>query len=373
MKKIKFLHTADIHLDTPFSGMSSDDALKEKENLKIVFKNIIDLAIEEDVDIILMAGDIFDNMTVHKSTISFLISEFERLNGKKVFISPGNHDPYNIKSFYNFVTWPDNVYIFKGAMEKVVLDEFDSVIYGAGFNDLYQRETLLEKAHLNKNYNNILVIHGEIMTSDRKNEYNPISKMDIEQSGFNYIALGHRHTYSEIQNLSNTYYAYSGCPQGRGFDEEGSKGVIIGEINNGYVDAQFVKTSIKNYYTKSITLDRAETYDDIVKAILSSVDQNDRKNNFYNIILKGTTNEFFVINADLLYNLIKDEFNFIKIKDSTQNYMDIKELSKGDSVKNIFASKIYKKLKQAQDDEEREIYLMALKEGISALTGEEAD
>ncbi|WP_244833588.1 DNA repair exonuclease [Clostridium sp. BJN0001] len=373
MKKIKFLHTADIHLDTPFSGMNSNDASKEREYLKVVFKNIIDLALEKNVDIIIMAGDIFDNMTVHKSTISFLINEFERLDGKKVFISPGNHDPFNVKSFYNFITWPDNVYIFKGEMEKVFLEEFDSFIYGAGFRDLYERETLLEKVKIDKNYNNILAIHGEIMNSDRKNEYNPISKKDIEDSGFNYIALGHRHTYSGVQNLCNTYYAYSGCPQGRGFDEEGDKGVIIGEIEDGYVNTEFIKTSIKNYYTKYIMLDKAETYDEIVKNIVSSFDEKERMSNFYNIILKGTTNEFFVVNEDILYNLLKDEFYFIKIKDNTQNYMDIKELSKGNSVKNIFASKIYGKLKNASNDEEKEIYLMALKEGISALTGEEAD
>ena len=91
---------------------------KSKNELLEVFKKIIDLVIEKKVEVLLIAGDVFDNLTVNRSTIFFIIEQLKRISNVYVFISPGNHDPYGEKSFYKLIDFPNNIYIFKGELEK---------------------------------------------------------------------------------------------------------------------------------------------------------------------------------------------------------------------------------------------------------------
>ena len=100
MNKVRILHCADLHFDTPFKELDKDISDISKEELLEVFKNIIDLCIKEKVEVLLIAGDVFDNLTVNKSTLFFISEQINRIKHIKVFISPGNHDPYNNLSFY---------------------------------------------------------------------------------------------------------------------------------------------------------------------------------------------------------------------------------------------------------------------------------
>ena len=139
MNKVRIVHAADMHFDTPFREIGSKQAKINREELKETFKNIIDFCNEGDVDIFLIAGDIFDNITLNKETILFLENVFNTLKKTKVFISPGNHDPFGVESFYGLINWPENVHIFKGELEKVYLKDLNVNIWGAAFNERYQR------------------------------------------------------------------------------------------------------------------------------------------------------------------------------------------------------------------------------------------
>jgi DNA repair exonuclease SbcCD nuclease subunit len=371
MRKIKILHTADIHFDTPFSGMTPKEALKGKEELKLVFEKITQLGVENQVDIILIAGDIFDNLSVNKSTLHFIKTCLEKIDNIHVFISPGNHDPFNEKSFYSIVEWPSNVYIFKGEMEKVFLEDLDTVVWGAGFNTTHVNKSLLKEVKRIEGYNNIMVIHGEISVMKDGNDYNPIMEEEITKSNMDYIALGHRHKFSEVRRAGNTYYSYSGCPQGRGFDELEDKGVVLLELKDRYIESQFIKTSIRNYYEKEINIEGCFGYSEVKSRIINEILSFDRKNNFYKIILKGQVSEEFTINEDVFQELLKDEFYFVKVLDKSEIKFDINELIKGYSLKSIFAKKIYEKLQNAETEEERVIITLALKLGLQSISGEE--
>lgn len=144
MKKVKIVHTADLHFDTPFNEVDDKQRAINKEELKEVFKNIINFCKEKQVDILLLAGDIFDNLTLNRETIYFLENVFNNIKETRVFISPGNHDPYNNNSFYKLIKWPENVYIFKDKLEKVYIKELETNVWGAAFNEKYVRDSLLE-------------------------------------------------------------------------------------------------------------------------------------------------------------------------------------------------------------------------------------
>lgn len=371
MKKIKILHTADIHFDTPFSGMTPKEALKSKEELKQVFEKIIKITLEKEVDILLIAGDIFDNLSVNKTTLYFIKSCFESISKVQVFISPGNHDPFNEKSFYSIVEWPDNVHIFKSSMEMVILDELDTVVWGAGFNTNHVNQSLLKGVKRAEGYNNIMVLHGEISNTQEGNEYNPITEEEIAKTNVDYVALGHRHKFSEIKKIGNTYYSYSGCPQGRGFDELEDKGVVLIELQNKFLETSFIRTSIRNYYEKQINIQGCFGYNEVKNKIISEISNEDRKNNFYKIILIGEVSEEFALNEEFLEEFLKEEFYFVKVIDKSELKLDINKLLEGYSLKSIFAKKIYERLENAVTEEEREIITLALKIGLQSISGEE--
>lgn len=373
MKKVKIVHTADLHFDTPFNEVDDKQRAINKEELKEVFKNIINFCKEKQVDILLLAGDIFDNLTLNRETIYFLENVFNNIKETRVFISPGNHDPYNNNSFYKLIKWPENVYIFKDKLEKVYIEELETNVWGAAFNEKYVRESLIKGFSQNNKEINIMVIHGEISSSSEGNEYNPITLKDIKESGMDYIALGHRHNFSGILKEGNTFYSYSGCPQGRGFDETGDKGIIYGYVSKGAVELSFIKTCKRNYEEVYVDISNLFGYEEVIKKILDVIKEEDRKNNLYKIILKGEVSEKFHIEEKLLKSKLVRDFYFCKVVDKTSIALDIKELSKGYSVKSIFVKNLLKKLQEAKTDEEKDIIKMALKIGVSSLSEAEVN
>ena len=368
MKRIKIVHTGDIHFDTPFKEVTGLQRKINKEELKEVFKNIIHFCKSNSVDILLLAGDIFDNFTLNRETLRFIENTLDELITTRVFISPGNHDPYGENSFYKLVKWPKNVHIFTGGLEKVYIEELDANIWGAAFKDSYVRESILTGFNGESKNINIMVLHGEIAASRAGNEYNPITIEDIGNSGMDYIALGHRHNYSGINKSKGTYYSYCGCPQGRGFDELGDKGIVYGYISKGVVELEFVKTSIRNYLENKINIGGTYGYEEIKSRILASVNEDNRKNNFIKIFLEGEISEDLKIDEEILREKLSKDFYFCKVIDNTIYKYNLEEISKGYSIKGIFTKKLINELELAETDEEKEIIMMALKYGISSLS-----
>ena len=371
MKKIKILQAGDLHFDTPFKDLNKNIALISKEELLEVFSKIIDMSMENSVDILLLTGDIFDNLTVNKKTLIFIKNQLERISNIKVFISPGNHDPYNEKSFYKMINWPENVYIFKGNLEYIVIEDLKTVVFGAAFNEYHVRKSMIKDITVNKDYINIMTIHGDISNTDEGNDYNPITLKDIGSSGLDYIAIGHRHNFSGILRENNTYYAYAGCPQGRGFDELDDKGIIIGEIAKGAVDLRFQRTSKRNYYVKEIDISNSVSYEEVRIKIISSINEEDRKNNLYKIILKGEIESYINLKEEVILDKIKDDFYFVKVIDKTEVKLDFDKISKDYSIKGVYAKKLLEKMEE--EDCNKEVLKMALKLGIQCLSYEEVN
>lgn len=371
MRKIKILQAGDLHFDTPFKDLDKNISIISKEELLEVFSKIIDTSMENSVDILLLTGDIFDNLTINKKTLIFIKNQIERISNIRVFISPGNHDPYNEKSFYKMINWPDNVYIFKGSIENIIVEDLNTVVWGAAFNEYHVRKSMLKDINIKENYINIMTIHGDISNTDDGNEYNPITIKDIENSKLDYIAIGHRHNYSGILRENNTYYAYAGCPQGRGFDELGDKGVILGEITKGAVDLSFVRTSKRNYYVEEIDISNSVSYEEVRLKILSAIDKEERENNLYKIILKGEVESYINLREDIILEKIKNDFYFVKVIDKTEVKLDFDKISKDYSIKGVYAKKLLEKMKE--EDCNNEILQMALKLGIQSLSQEEVN
>ena len=217
-----------------------------------------------------------------------------------------------------------------------------------------------------------MLLHGEITSINSKNEYNPIYISDIYESNIDYIALGHRHKFSGILKAGITTYAYSGCPQGRGFDEEGEKGVIVGDVYKGGTDLRFFPVYKREYITREVDITNTYNHDEVVHKIVSELYDEEIDNNFYKIILKGEIKEYFNLNEKLLIEKLKDKFYYIKIINNTSIEVNLEELSRDYSIKGKFISKIFEQLKYLSDDD-KEILELALRIGIQCLSEDEVN
>ncbi|MDZ4993954.1 DNA repair exonuclease [Clostridium perfringens] len=375
MKRVKILHCSDIHFDTAFKELPKEIGVMRRAELRESFSKITNKGIDEKVDLILLAGDLFDNDTLEKSTLIFIKDQMDKLNRHniKVFIAAGNHDPYNKKSFYNMINWGENVYIFNNQVERVEIPELDTVIYGASFNDKYIRESQLKNFKVqeeDKNLIKIMLLHGELGNNE-DGEYNPLLFKEIESSNMDYIALGHIHKFSGIKKIGKTYYAYPGCPEGRGFDESGDKGIILGNITLGAVDLNFVKMNKREYFVKEVDVSGCETKEEIIERILNAFSKESRMKNLFKVILKGNIDEHFKIDTDLLENLIREKFFYCKIENSTRIKIDMDELSNEYSIKGIFCSLMKDAFEAGKEDEE--VLDIAFRVGMESLLNGEVN
>lgn len=219
---LKILHSADWHLDSPFGGFTEDQrALLKREQRKIPGK-VASLCRREGCDLVLLAGDLFDG-EASRETIDILKKELKNC-GVPVLIAPGNHDFCAPGSPWLEENWPENVFVFTGGLESVVISGLDCRIYGAGFQSM-DCPSLLEDFHAERDTKYcVAVLHGDPV--QKNSPYNPVTAAQVRQSGLDYLALGHIHKAGMFR-FGGTLCAWPGCPMGRGWDETGEKGVCI--------------------------------------------------------------------------------------------------------------------------------------------------
>ena len=127
---MKFVHIADTHFDSPFTNLVRDNSFGEIRRLeqRQVFKKIRNYTKENNIEYFFIAGDLYEQKYIRESTIQYINNLFKEIPNTKIFISPGNHDPYIKNSFYNDFNWNKNVKIFNSKIERC---EYENVnIYG---------------------------------------------------------------------------------------------------------------------------------------------------------------------------------------------------------------------------------------------------
>lgn len=243
---IKIVHIADLHLDTPFSGESMEQKKQKRDELRNAFAAVCGYCIQNSIDILLIAGDLFDGDFVRRETVAYVADCLSRVPSR-VFIAPGNHDAYNSASPYRYCSFPDNVHIFtEEKLEAVRIPELSTVVYGYGFNSSRMSEDPVAGIHpSDASAINILVGHGDFDAPT--SAYYNIKLSDISASGLDYAALGHIHKPSGISQIGKTFCAYSGCLMGRNFGEQGTHGMITGELTKGTAALKYVSVSDKTY------------------------------------------------------------------------------------------------------------------------------
>ena len=357
---MKFVHIADMHFDTPFKVLNSRNKLGEKRRLeqREAFRKIINYIKENNIDYLFISGDLYEHEYIRKTTIEYINNLFKEIPNTKVFISPGNHDPYINNSMYKTFNWNNNVHIFNEKLE--IIDESDCDIYGFGFNDFYCRNSIIDEIKLQNNEKvNILITHGTINGGTMENmEYNPINKNKLKEIGFDYVALGHIHKL-DYNTEENQRIVYPGSTISLGFDELGKHGMIVGEINKEDIKLEFIPIDNKEFKEIELDISDINSEEELIEKINNLKLE---ENIFYKIILIGNKN--FEINIYNLFKFILNE-NIIKIKNNTKLKIDIEKISKNNNLKGLFVKEILEELNKKNYN--KELLEEALELGLNII------
>lgn len=369
MDKIKILHCGDMHFDTPFSGLNSRSKAEiRREDLRETFLHIIKMAGTENVDILLIAGDFFDSESVTSQTINFILDAIKRISHIPVFISPGNHDPFTSSSYYSSVVWPKNVHIFEENITYIEIPDKKVRIYGAGFMTAIVRQNILDgfKA-INDDFINILLMHGDICPTPIPSDYNPVTELSISESGLSYAAFGHKHEFSGIIKTGKTYYSYCGSPEGRGFDELGDKGIVLGHVYKKSCDLKFVRTCKRVYRECHVEVNNCLTHDQLYHSIMNKIASDSQKTDLYKIIVSGTFENDFTPSIDVILSKLKENLFFCKLEINSLPLVDLNQLKSEYSLKGIFVNKMLDRIGKANPDCDKDVIKKALYLGLDAF------
>ncbi len=378
MKEIKFLQTGDLHLEHTFKnmGFTQDLARRRRNELKDIFSNIIRIASEEKVDLLLITGDLFEHQNSTKALMRFLKKLFQRIPRVKVIITPGNHDPALPDSYYRTFPWPENVHIFlKENWEHIDFPGLDLRVYGLGWNQWEIKRPLLRDLNIDSPREfNLIMLHGDTFGCLGESTYLPISENDLRNCKGDYVALGHIHQFHRIPAKGKIVAHYAGSPEPLSFGEHGEHGVLVGTLNKEGVNVKIIPTAKRKFIQKSLRIKSSYTLEEVCEKIKNSAGKEARKNNIFRFYLNGEFDESLGLNKDIIRDKLKDDFFFLDIKDKTVPDYDLEEIIRENlhSALGIYALKMKEEMDRA-DGREKEILENSLYYGLEALLGKKVE
>lgn len=334
---VKFLHCADLHLDSPFASKQflSPNILKDVENSAYEsFKSIVDLALREEVDFMLICGDLFDAENRTLKAEVFLKQQFERLNKEQIFVYVihGNHDPLSDSLISD---WPQNVTVFSNQVETYqTITKNGEKVYLHGFsyqqNESYENKIDDYPTSDSHSVINIGLLHGTYSKSGVSDRYTEFRLEDLNSKLYHYWALGHIHKRDQLNDLPQIHYP--GNIQGRHFNEQGEKGCLIVEGDYVSLKTRFVPTQFIRFESAVIETDQIGQHHlyDIIQAFKDSVRPQGRA--FYRLRIDVSGDEridpqTLIQLNEMITEYEENEHHFVLIDELSVHYTEIEKSS----------------------------------------------
>ncbi|MHC0036998.1 metallophosphoesterase family protein [Pseudoneobacillus sp. C159] len=236
-----FIHAADIHLDSPLSGLEQYDgapAEKIRSATRDAFKNLVDVAIEKKVAFVIIAGDLYDGDWKDYNSGLFFANQMVRLQKEqiKVFLIRGNHDAASLIT--RELKLPNNVFELSTKQpESYFLEELGVAIHGQGFATRSVEDNLVKNyPNRKEGYLNIGILHTSATGREGHENYAPCSIEDMKEKGYDYWALGHIHL-RELLHEQDPIVLFPGNIQGRHIKETGDKGCTLVTVRDGMIQS----------------------------------------------------------------------------------------------------------------------------------------
>ena len=361
---MKIIHCADLHLDSKMTAnLSKEQAKERKMEVLRTFSRMVDYAVKHGVSVIMIAGDMFDTRNVSATVRNFVRDVIINHPEIDFLYLRGNHDNDNFLSKMEEI--PDNLCLFG--------DKWSTYTYGkVAITGLeLNKENMLTAYNtlvLNHEAYNIVMLHGQLTEYKSRNKAEVISLDELRNKNIDYLALGHVHSFIIDKLDARGVYCYSGCLDGRGFDECGPKGFVLLEIEpeKHTATSTFVPMSSRVLYTIPVDISGIQTTQEAALRMDTVLRENKYPStSLVKFVLKGEVGVECELETDFLEEQFADYFYFCKVYDETRIRVNYQDYEKDASLKGEFVRLV------SQSDLSEEEKAMIIRTGILALQGEE--
>lgn len=304
-RTLSFVHAADLHLDSPFAGISGIDQELGERLSKATFQAyeaIIELCMDKEVDFLLIAGDVYDSADKSLYAQVRFIEGLRKLEtaGIQVFICHGNHDP--LDGWSASLKWPTNVHIMRGDEAEAVKfkkeGETAAFIVGMSYPTRHiMRNLVKEFPKKEENWPfTIGLLHCSVGNNPEHDPYAPCTLQDLKELGYDYWALGHIHTPSIVCNEAPVVI-YPGNPQGRHPGETGARGCYYVEVlsggtsSEGAISTSFVETDSVRWHIREISIEGLKKEGELIESLQNHLEDiresSGERSAICRLILKG--------------------------------------------------------------------------------------
>ena len=358
---MKIIHCSDLHLDSKMeTNLNKEKARERKNEILLTFEKMVGFAKQNEVKVIIIAGDMFDKKNISVKAKKIVKNQI-MLNPEIDFLYlKGNHDEINFIEEEEEI--PSNLKLFN-EKEWVTYKYGDIAVTGIEIGK-QNNYNIYNSLILEKNDINIVVMHGQESQNDVKDKTEIINLKDLKNKNIDYLALGHIHTFKQEKLDNRGIYCYSGCLEGRGFDECGEKGFVLLDIEDKQIKTEFIPIAKRTLHEINIDITGVTENYDIEQKIEEETNKIS-KDDLIKIVLKGKVEAGTTRDIDYLKKKYEDRFYCVKIYDETTLNIDYMKHQNDASLEGEFIRLV---LEQALTDEEKG---KIINTGIKALLGEE--
>lgn len=269
---LRFLHAADLHLDSPLRGLARYEGAPVEamqRALRGAVENLVRLAIDRKVSLVVIAGDVYDGDCRDFNTPLFFSAQMQRLaaEGIRVALISGNHDAAN-KMTRSLRLPPNCRTLAVDAAETIAFDDLGIAVHGQGFSraDVCENLAANYPAAVSGLYN-IGLLHTCATGSDRHEKYAPCSLDDMRRRQYDYWALGHVHKRN-LELCTEPRIVFPGNVQGRDIGEPGAKGCVLVDVDGAHnTRVEFVPLDVLRWEHVAVDLASAANEDDVLTLV----------------------------------------------------------------------------------------------------------
>lgn len=363
----RILHIADVHLDTAFRGLDPSLGAARRRQLEDAFERALALARERRTDALCIAGDLYESGRASPDRAAYLTRVLGGLAPMPVFISPGNHDPYDATSLYRLMRLPANVTVFQTRAFTPVPLAKELTLWGAAHEYALDRNPMLNGFTCSGPGTHLLLFHG----SDRdhvppgKDCIAPFVDADVARTGATHAMVGHYHG-----QLSGAHFAYPGSPEPLNAAQDGRHTAALVTVEGGSVKAEFVDLNRTRYVSEDVDVsdiaDRA-ALERVVLARLGTL-ATPPSEVFCRMRLVGNAPASLDLDATQLQRDCAARFPGTTIEDAAAAIDPHEAALEGHTVRALFARDLLDRIAKA-GDAERPLQQLALRYGLQAFAG----
>ncbi|MCD8324095.1 MAG: DNA repair exonuclease [Clostridiales bacterium] len=362
---MRLIHCADLHLDSGMrTHLTKEKARERKKELLLTFQRMVEYAAENEVEAILIAGDLFDTRNISATACHAVWDAVCSHSEITFFYLKGNHDterflaeretqPDNFKTFgTEWTSWPLG--------ERIVVSGLELTEENAGnaYHSLVLRPEMFH----------IVMLHGQETKTGAKDRAQVIRLRDLKHKGIDYLALGHIHSYKEGQIDARGVWCYPGCLEGRGFDECGEHGFVLLDVDEsaGTCTRRFVPFASRRLWEVPTDISGCETPAGMLGRIREALGGAVSPADLVKVVLTGEMDVESRIDSDYLQKSLEPDFYFVKVSDETTLRVDADRFSLDETLKGEFVRTV-----MAAEDLSEEERAAVIRFGLRAIAGEE--